>query len=190
MAHANKAAPDDSGGPEAGALDLLREQLVSTLRSIAAPATATSSSVYWVSAARANPDNGSCYCRDCCQAKVVKLNQQEPGGGYSVDGGWVTQEDCPRNCEDCGVTLHCLLTEAGVEYELDHWRRNGVNLLGDGAPSEAFHLLAALTGGADDSLTDPLVQRLAPFVLRGERTVTADELSLPDAPRPGMRATS
>lgn len=80
------------------------------------------SELHWVDARKADGDDGSHYCYDCACKKVAELNAKNPEDDYYVDGGsGFYNEDCPRICGTCGETLDCGLTDAGLNYELDHF---------------------------------------------------------------------
>jgi hypothetical protein len=64
-------------------------------------------------------DTGLSYCFECAEEQINYF-----GRGTNVDGGWGGQEhDCCVHCETCGRMLDYSLTDAGVEYEIDHFSK-------------------------------------------------------------------
>lgn len=67
-------------------------------------------------------DEGTNYCRPCCEKAVRKIRKSHPKEARDVnicvDGGWSTDHDSPPYCETCGVPLDGDLTDCGVEEEI------------------------------------------------------------------------
>lgn len=123
---------------------LRMERCIGFLRPLQASFSETISETHWVGARNADPDQGSSYCRACCDKLVEQLNAKHPEHEYLRDGGWGSDSDSQEICEECGDFLACSLTEYGIGQELDHWSRARVTLHGRYAATTAFQLLQIL----------------------------------------------
>lgn len=83
---------------------------------------------YWIQ----GWDEGQDFCYDCAEKKLAELKLDPVNKDrldiLMVDGGWGSESDSQDSCETCGVSLKVCLTDAGVEYELDHFEENGFDL--------------------------------------------------------------
>ena len=57
------------------------------------------------------------YCRSCAEAKAH--------GDQFVDGGWSSESDSRRWCEECGKELRVSPTDYAANDELAHWHEHG-----------------------------------------------------------------
>lgn len=88
---------------------------------------------------------GLSYCRDCAEKAVAA------GDGDSVDGGWDWQKsDGCVHCETCGALLGYVLTEYGVEEELDHFSQDK-SITTPLSKDVAFHVARVLEAAPEDS---------------------------------------
>lgn len=97
------------------------ERCIKFLRPIAQPAEDAAGEVHWLGARNAAPDQGPSYCYECCSAEVDRLNEQNPGHEYLVDGCWGYTSDGVEFCDKCGKTLRVNLSDYGVASEIDNY---------------------------------------------------------------------
>lgn len=89
--------------------------------------------MYWL-----DSDAGPSYCWDCAikargyefefgppieNRPFYQRTELEDAFYSGIDGGFDTTNDSTGMCETCGTTLSYILTEYGVEQEIDYYRR-------------------------------------------------------------------
>ena len=139
--------------------------LLDWLRPLAKPVADQAEYSRWINAHNADPDQAADWCTPCACAEVERLNAAHPESEHFVDGGWGTMADTPPMCCKCFMSLDDHLTDAGIEYELEHYERNRVRLAGPGRAEIAFRLAQMLESGSFDE-REP---RLWAFVVRLDR---------------------
>ena len=73
-------------------------------------------------------DEGNSYCASCCQKRVNEINAEIQKFKHTafVNGGWVTREETPQFCEDCGKPLAYELVDG--REELEHFAEHAENI--------------------------------------------------------------
>lgn len=114
-------------------------------------------------------DEGLSFCFDCATKKVAELLEEEPDGGYLVDGGWGSEGDSEASCETCQAALDNSFTTDAAEQALDYFEEHGFD---ETDPGDCYVLTKTIAAeGCDDSELNTRIEQLCSKIL-SERKVT------------------
>lgn len=98
---------------------------------------------------------GESFCYKCCEKQVAELQRDDPGGTYSIDGGWGSEGDSRPFCETCGVPLEYDPTQYAVEEIV-----SGLQAEGLVCPEDYADLILATQGSRDYKIAEDTLLRL------------------------------
>jgi len=121
--------------------DARYKRCIEFLRQMARPIDETVGHVHWLDARETDTDQGPSYCAACGSKEIEKLNAAHPEHDYFLAGGYGYESDGQEFCECCGCFLHTLLTDCGIESEVENFNGVRLNLRGKWVADEAYSLL-------------------------------------------------
>lgn len=118
---------------------------------------------------------GSSYCGPCAKAELAKQKSINRNAvkrkaskrvGFFVDGGWGShEEDGCCHCETCGCLLAYVLTDYGVESELDHYSDTPFPPVSE---TEAYHIARIVWGAPTDERVLELARRAVAAIAKAK----------------------